>query len=81
MDLGLVYRCEEIDLADGRRRIEIDMTMTAPGCGMGDVLQADAARAVEALPGVDEVDVALVWEPPWSMSCISEAARLELGIL
>ncbi len=81
VDLGLVYRCEEIDLDDGRRRIEIDMTMTAPGCGMGDILRDDAARAVAAIAGVDEVDVTLVYDPPWSMALISDATKLELGLL
>jgi probable FeS assembly SUF system protein SufT len=81
VELGLVYRCEEVDGHDGTRRIEIDMSMTAPGCGMGDVLRADAARAVQALPGVDEVDVTLVWNPPWTIHRMSEAARLQLGLL
>lgn len=81
VDLGLVYRCEERMLDDGRRIIEIDMTMTAPGCGMGDVIQADAARAVQAVPGVDEVDVRLVWDPPWTLARMPEATRLELGLL
>ncbi len=81
VELGLVYRCEAIDQPDGTRRVEIDMTMTAPGCGMGDVLSADATRAVADIPGVDDVEVALVWDPPWSMHRISEAARLQLGLL
>ena len=81
VDLGLVYRCEELTLPDGRRRIEIDMTMTAPGCGMGDVLSGDVLRSVGALPGVDDVEVSLVWDPPWSMQRMSEATRLELGLL
>ncbi|MFN8038860.1 MAG: putative Fe-S cluster assembly protein SufT [Acidimicrobiales bacterium] len=81
VELGLVYRCEAIDQPDCSRRIEIDMTMTAPGCGMGDVLSADATKAVAAIPGVDDVEVTLVWDPPWSMHRISEAARLQLGLL
>jgi probable FeS assembly SUF system protein SufT len=81
VDLGLVYRCEEHPRPDGGRRIEIDMSMTAPGCGMGDILRADAAQAVQAVPGVDEVDVDLVWDPPWSMHRMSEETRLELGLL
>jgi probable FeS assembly SUF system protein SufT len=81
VDLGLVYRCDEVTLDDGRRRIEIDMTMTAPGCGMGDVIARDAAEAVRRVAGVDEVDVSIVWDPPWNRSRISEAARLELGLL
>lgn len=81
VELGLVYRCEAMELADGRRRVEVDMSMTAPGCGMGDVLRDDAARAVQAVPGVDEVEVTLVWDPPWSVGRMSEAARLQLGML
>ena len=81
VELGLVFRCEEIQCPDGTRRIEIDMSMTAPGCGMGDILRADALRAVQAVPGVDEVDVTLVWTPPWSVDRMSEAARLQLGLL
>lgn len=80
VDLGLVYRCDEQDL-DGRRHIDIDMTMTAPGCGMGSILQSDAARAVEAVPGVDSVTVNLVFDPPWSINSMSEEVRLELGLL
>jgi probable FeS assembly SUF system protein SufT len=79
--LGLVYRCEEVEGPLRTRRIEIDMTMTAPGCGMGDVLRADAERAVLAVPGVDEVQVNLVWEPPWTIQRMSQAARLQLGLL
>lgn len=81
VELGLVYRCEEGPRPGGGRRIEIDMSMTAPGCGMGDVLRADAIRVVEAVPGVDEVDVTLVWDPPWTIHRMSEAARLQLGLL
>ena len=81
VELGLVYRCEEIPCPDGTRRIEIDMSMTAPGCGMGDILRADALQAVQAIPGVDDVDVTLVWDPPWTIHRMSEAARLQLGML
>jgi len=81
VELGLVYRCEEHPGPLDTRRIEIDMSMTAPGCGMGDVLRGDAARAVLSVPGVDDVEVNLVWEPPWSVHRMSEAARLQLGLL
>ena len=57
------------------------MTMTAPGCGMGDVLRDDALRAVQAIPGVDDVDVRIVFDPPWNIGCMSEAARLQLGMM
>ena len=81
VELGLVYRCEEVHGGGGTRRIESDMSMTAPGCGMGDVLRVDAERAVLAVPGVDDVHVELVWDPPWTIDRISEAARLQLGLL
>ncbi|HVW35309.1 MAG TPA: putative Fe-S cluster assembly protein SufT [Acidimicrobiia bacterium] len=81
VELGLVYRCEEVEGPGRTRRIEIDMTMTAPGCGMGDVLRSDAERAVLAVPGVGEVHVELVWDPPWTIQRMSQAARLQLGLL
>ncbi|MGH9079380.1 MAG: putative Fe-S cluster assembly protein SufT [Acidimicrobiales bacterium] len=80
VDLGLVYACEATPLAGGGHRVEIKMSMTAPGCGMGDVLAEDARAQVQMVPGVTEVDVQLVWDPPWDMSRMSEAARLELGM-
>lgn len=81
VELGLIYRCDEELLADGSRLISIDMSMTAPGCGMGDVLRADADRVVRTVPGVDDVEVTLVWDPPWNLSRMSEAVRLQLGLL
>lgn len=81
VELGLVYRCEATERSDGAHHVEVDMTMTAPGCGMGDILIHDAARAIHALPGVGDVEVTLVWDPPWTMQRISEAARLQLGLL
>ncbi|HEY5013472.1 MAG TPA: iron-sulfur cluster assembly protein, partial [Acidimicrobiia bacterium] len=63
------------------RLIRIDMSMTAPGCGMGDVLRGDAERVVRMVPGVDEVEVNLVWDPPWNITRMSEAVRLQLGLL
>jgi metal-sulfur cluster biosynthetic enzyme len=81
VELGLIYRCEEHQRVDGTRLITIDMSMTAPGCGMGDVLRADAARVVQSVPGVDAVEVSLVWDPPWTVRRMSEAARLQLGML
>jgi metal-sulfur cluster biosynthetic enzyme len=60
--------------------VEIKMSMTAPGCGMGDVLREDALARVQGVPGVSEVDVELVWDPPWDQSRMSEAALLELGM-
>ena len=79
VDLGLVYACDARALPEGGHRVEIKMSMTAPGCGMGDVLRQDAIARVKAVPGVSDVDIELVWDPPWDMSRMSEAARLELG--
>ncbi|MDH6236392.1 iron-sulfur cluster assembly protein [Cryobacterium sp. CG_9.6] len=80
VDLGLIYGCDAQALDDGSYRIEIKMSMTAPGCGMGDVLKKDARAEVELVPGVSEVDVELVWEPPWGQDRMSAAARLQLGM-
>jgi len=81
LELGLVYRCEEHVGDDGTRRIEIDLSMTSPGCGMGDVLCADVDRVVGQIPGVDTVETTLVWDPPWGYERLSDAARLQLGLL
>lgn len=81
VDLGLIYVCEAHPLAAGGYRVEIKMSMTAPGCGMGDVLKEDACTKVRAVPGVTEVDFEIVWDPPWDASRMSEAARLQLGML
>ena len=81
VDLGLIYACDAQQLADGTYRVEIKMSMTAPGCGMGDVLKDDAHRRVAAVRGVSEADVELIWDPPWELSRMSDAARLELGMM
>jgi probable FeS assembly SUF system protein SufT len=80
VDLGLIYACDAHTLADGSHRVEIKMSMTAPGCGMGDVLKDDARSRVQTVLGVSEVDVELVWDPPWDQSRLTDAARLELGL-
>jgi probable FeS assembly SUF system protein SufT len=79
VDLGLIYRCNAVPLPDGSYRVEIAMSMTAPGCGMGDVLKEDVRRKVQGVPGVREVQVDVVWDPPWDASRMSDAARLQLG--
>lgn len=80
VELGLVYACELTPLADGRTRVEIRMTLTAPGCGMGDLLANEVADKVLAVPGVGEVKVDMVFDPPWDRSRMSEAAQLALGL-
>lgn len=80
VDLGLVYGCEISDLPDDDgQRIDIRMTLTAPGCGMGQVLKDDVEAKLSRLPGVKLATVEMVFDPPWSMENMSEAARLELG--
>lgn len=81
VDLGLIYQCQAQPLEGGGVRIEIKMSMTAPGCGMGDVLKEEARARVQAIPSVSEVEIELVWEPPWDQSRMSEAALLQLGLL
>jgi probable FeS assembly SUF system protein SufT len=79
VDLGLIYQCQAVPLPEGGHRVEIKMSMTAPGCGMGDVLREDVRRKVQSVPGVREVDAEIVWDPPWDASRMSDAARLQLG--
>ena len=81
VELGLIYRVDADALPSGGWRVEVDMSVTAPFCGMGDVLRQDLHDAVAAVPGVDEVDVKLVFDPPWDASRLSDAARLELGMM
>jgi probable FeS assembly SUF system protein SufT len=80
VELGLVYRCE-LKPVEGGSRVEIDFTLTAPGCGMGPVLEQDVRQKVAALPGVKEVEVTVVLEPAWTPARMSEVARLELGMM
>jgi probable FeS assembly SUF system protein SufT len=79
VDLGLVYSVTVVPLATEGKRIEIKMSMTAPGCGMSDVLKADVERKLLRLPEVREVHVDVVFDPPWQPGMMSEAAKLQLG--
>jgi probable FeS assembly SUF system protein SufT len=81
VELGLVYHCAVTPLPEGGNRVEVKMTLTAPGCGMGGVIAADAEAKLARLPTVGQVSVEVVFEPPWNPSMMSEAARLELGML
>lgn len=78
VDLGLVYAAAASDVADGKR-IDVRMTLTAPGCSMSDVIKAEVERKLAALPEVREVKVEIVFDPPWDKSRMSEAAKLHLG--
>ncbi|MFB3813050.1 MAG: putative Fe-S cluster assembly protein SufT [Terriglobales bacterium] len=80
VDLGLIYGLKSLPLEQGGHRVEIRMTMTAPGCGMGEVIKQDVERKIATVPGVREVHVEIVFEPAWSLDKMSEAARLQLGL-
>jgi probable FeS assembly SUF system protein SufT len=79
VDLGLIYSCEVTRLDGGSRKIEVKMSMTAPGCGMGNVLKADVEGKLSRLPTVKEVHVEVVFDPPWNPGRMTEAAKLQLG--
>ena len=81
VDLGLVYECVLDKNEQGQRRVKIAMTLTAPGCGMGDILVDDVRSKVERVPTVTEADVELTFEPPWNHTMMSEVAKLETGML
>jgi probable FeS assembly SUF system protein SufT len=80
VDLGLVYEAVVSHREDGERLVAVRMTLTAPGCGMGDILVDDVRTKLELIPTVAEADVELVFDPPWNRSMMSEAARLETGM-
>ncbi|HYH06249.1 MAG TPA: putative Fe-S cluster assembly protein SufT [Thermoanaerobaculia bacterium] len=81
VDLGLVYLCELNEADGGGKNVHIKMTLTAPGCGMGPVLASDVKMKIEALPGVRTAEVEVVFDPVWDRSMMSEAARLQLGMM
>ena len=80
VDLGLIYDLEVTELGDGRSRVEIKMTLTAQGCGMGPVIAEDARTKIESLLGVASADVQIVWDPKWTPNMISQEGRQVLGI-
>lgn len=80
VDLGLVYGAEVRSDEGGRRSVDIRMTLTAPACGMGETLVEDVRGKLEMIPTVADVDVELVFDPPWTREMMSEVARLETGM-
>lgn len=80
VDLGLVYDCD-IEEADGRKTVTVKMTLTAPGCGMGPTIAADAQSRIMTIPGIDDANVELVWEPAWNQDMISEEGKMKLGMI
>jgi len=80
VDLGLVYDCRLIKKPEGGTKVEVKMTLTAPGCGMGEVLVEDVKDKVQRIPTVSAARVELTFDPPWNQSMMSEAARLQTGM-
>jgi probable FeS assembly SUF system protein SufT len=80
VDLGLVYKCET-EPVEGGEKVKVEFTLTAPGCGMGDFLRQDVQQKLLSLPGVKEADVQVVLDPAWDQSMMSDAARLQLGLM
>lgn len=81
VDLGLIYECRIKPLGNGERSVSIEMTLTAPGCGMGDILVQDAQEKVAVIPTIADVSVELVFDPPWHVGMMSDEARLQTGMM
>lgn len=81
VDLGLIYDCQVEQLTENSFQVHVKMTLTAPGCGMGPVLQQDAQTKILGIEQVDDVSVELVWDPPWNQDMLTEAAKLQLGLM
>jgi len=82
VDLGLIYECKLSPLTEGGSyRAEVKLTLTAPGCGMGDYLRQDVQNKLLCVEGIDDANVELVWDPPWNQGLMSEAAKLQLGLM
>ena len=81
VDLGLVYSCALTPRAEGGNKIDVKFTLTAPGCGMGDVLREDIKSKLLTIPDIKDADVQVVFDPPWSLQMMSEAAKLQLGMM
>ena len=81
VDLGLIYDCHLTPVGETNYKADVKMTLTAPGCGMGPVLAQDVQNKLISLEPIDEANVELVWDPPWNQSMMTEAAKLQLGLL
>jgi len=82
VELGLIYECKVSDILKGEgKEVSVKMTLTAPGCGMGDVLKSEAEGKINRIPGVRDTKIDLVWDPPWSREMMSDAAKLQLGLM
>lgn len=81
VDLGLVYSCDSTEQANGTHHVEVKMTLTAPGCGMGPVIADDARSKIMSLAGVADANVDIVWDPPWNQDMITEEGKMILGLV
>ncbi len=81
VDLGLIYECKVSPTPDGQHNVDVKMTLTAPGCGMGASITMDAKSKIAQVPGVKSVNVELVWDPPWNPGLMSENAKQKLGLI
>ncbi|HVZ63654.1 MAG TPA: putative Fe-S cluster assembly protein SufT [Lacunisphaera sp.] len=81
VDLGLVYSMDVFKAEDGGFKVDVAMTLTAPGCGMGPAIAEDAKSKILLVPGVNDADVRITWEPPWNQSMISEEGKMKLGLI
>ena len=81
VDLGLVYDCTVEQPEGTPAKVNVKMTLTAPGCGMGPTIAAEARAKIESVPGVGEAAVELVWDPAWNQAMISEAGKMKLGLI
>ena len=81
VDLGLVYDCA-VEQQDGESaKVQVKMTLTAPGCGMGPVIAREAEQKILSIPGVSDASVEVVWDPPWNQAMISEVGKMKLGLI
>jgi probable FeS assembly SUF system protein SufT len=81
VDLGLIYDCHLTPIGTDNFKADVKMTLTAPGCGMGPVLAQDVQNKLISLEPIDEANVELVWDPPWNQGMMTEAAKLQLGLM
>ena len=81
VDLGLVYNMDISKDDAGGHKVDVAMTLTAPGCGMGPAIAEDAKGKILLVPGVANADVRITWEPPWNQSMISEEGKMKLGLI
>ena len=81
VDLGLIYSCQVTTVPEGGHRVDVTMTLTAPGCGMGEYLKLEVQAKISTVPGVKAANVEVVFDPPWNYGLLSDAAKLQLGLL